>query len=173
VSAVRGVEVLRDALGRIGEGVPDVIAGLGPDELAFRPGPRANSIGWLVWHLCRVQDAHVAELLDEDQLWASGPWAASLGMAPDPADSGYGHSSEQVAAVRPPGPEALDDYHRAVWDRTRRYLGTLSDDDLDRIVDRSWDPPVTLGVRLVSIAEDSFEHLGQAGYVKGLLADRA
>ena len=166
---MRAVAVLQDAYGRLAEAVPAVVDGLDAGALAHRPGPSANPIGWLVWHLTRVQDSHVAELLEEEQLWSSGPWASQLGLPPDPSDSGYGHTAEQVASVRPPGPGPLVDYHRAVWARTEGYLATLSDDDLDRIVDRSWDPPVSLGVRLVSIVEDSSQHLGQAAYVRGLL----
>lgn len=166
---MRALDVLRDAYGRIADAVPDVVDGLDAAQLAHRPGPEANPIGWLVWHLTRVQDAHLAEVLGQDQLWQSGPFAAALGLDPDPANSGYGHDAAAVASVRPPGPGPLVEYHRAVWARTEAYFETLDDDDLDRIVDRSWDPPVTLGVRLVSVAEDSFQHLGQAAYVRGLL----
>jgi len=41
--------------------------------------------------------------------------------------------------------------------------------ELDRIVDRRWDPPVTVGVRLVSVADDCLQHAGQAAYARGLL----
>jgi hypothetical protein len=166
---VRAVEVLRDAHGRMADATPEVVAGLDADALSFRPDGAANSIGWLVWHLVRVQDSHVAELVDDQQLWETGPWAAALGLAADPADTGYGHGADQAAAVRPAGPDPLVDYHRAVWARTERYLATLTDDELDRVVDESWDPPVTLGVRLVSVVSDGLQHLGQAAYLRGLL----
>jgi hypothetical protein len=45
--------------------------------------------------------------------------------------------------------------------------------DLARTVDDRWDPPVTLGVRLVSIADDSLQHVGQAAYLRGLLSARS
>ena len=53
------------------------------------------------------------------------------------------------------------------------YLATLDDDDLDRVVDTRWDPPVTVGVRLVSVIADDLQHVGQAAYVRGLLHRRA
>jgi Protein of unknown function (DUF664) len=43
------------------------------------------------------------------------------------------------------------------------------DADLARIVDRSWDPPVSLGVRLVSVIADDLQHAGQAAFVRGTL----
>jgi hypothetical protein len=122
-----------------------------------------------VWHLARVEDSHVAEFLDEDQVWVGDGWAGRFGLAPDPSNTGYGHSAEEVRSVRPERPEVLLEYLDAVDQRTREILSGLSPEDLDRIVDRRWDPPVTLGVRLVSIADDCLQHAGQAAYVRGLL----
>jgi len=116
-----------------------------------------------------VQDHHVAELLGTDQLWVRDDWPALFGLHADPSNIGYGHSAEDVTTVRPQGPAALLDYLDAVQGRTCIMLATLAPADLDRIVDRRWDPPVTLGVRLVSVADDSLQHAGQAAYLRGLL----
>jgi hypothetical protein len=161
--------LLLEIYGRIPPLAEDAVTGLDADQLATAPGDGANPVGWLVWHLARVQDSHVAELLDEPQLWVDGPWAERCGLAPDADDTGYGHTPDEVAAVRPDGPDVLCDYLRAVDARTRGYLGGLRGADLDRVVDRRWDPPVTLGVRLVSIADDCLQHAGQAAYARGLL----
>jgi hypothetical protein len=147
----------------------EAVVGLGTDDLAFAPGPNANTIAWLIWHAARVQDHHISELLPADQLWATGPWAAGFGLSPDPSETGYGHGPEDILGVRPAGPSALLDYLDAVDARTRPFLAGLGADDLDRIVDRRWDPPVTMGVRLVSVADDCLQHVGQAAYVRGLL----
>jgi hypothetical protein len=53
--------------------------------------------------------------------------------------------------------------------RTAGFLRGLTDNDLDRVVDENWDPPVTLGVRLVSVLDDDLQHVGQAAYVRGFL----
>ncbi len=161
--------LLLDLYGRIPPLAREAVQGLDADGLARRPGPEANTIAWLVWHLTRVQDSHVAELLEAGQLWATGAWAGRFGLEPDPANTGYGHTPEEVAAVRPEGPDALVEYLDATSDRTCGYLEGLGPGDLDRVVDRNWDPPVTLGVRLVSIADDCLQHVGQAAYVRGLL----
>jgi uncharacterized damage-inducible protein DinB len=161
--------VLTELYGRLPDLVASAVDGLDADALTTPPGEGANPVGWLVWHLTRVQDHHVAELLDEDQLWVAGDWAARMGLEPDPSNTGYGHGPPEVAAVRPEGADALTGYHSAVHRRTLTYLEALSADDLDRVVDEAWDPPVTLGVRVVSIADDSLQHAGQAAYARGLL----
>lgn len=155
--------------GRIPPLVRDVVDGLPADKLVERPGPRANTIGWLLWHLARVQDHHVSELMASEQVWLNGEWACRFGLEPDPSNTGYGHSPEEVGRVRPADGAAIVGYLEAVQARTVSFLERLSDEDLDRIVDRRWDPPVTMGVRLVSVADDSLQHVGQAAYVKGLL----
>jgi uncharacterized protein DUF664 len=161
--------LLLDLYGRIPPLVEEAVLGLSADELATRPSGDANSIGWLVWHLTRVQDHHVAELLDAQQRWTTGPWAGALGLAADSHNTGYGHSAADVATIRPDGPDVLLDYFRAVDARTVDLLREVTAADLDRVVDRRWDPPVTLGVRLVSVADDCLQHVGQAAYVRGLL----
>jgi len=148
------------------------VEGLSADELTEEPWPGANPVGWLVWHLARVQDHHVAELLGTEQLWETGEWATGFGLLADPTDTGYGHSSAEVEAVRPHGPDILTEYLEAVQSRTVVMLRQLVPADLDRIVDRRWDPPVTLGVRLVSVADDSLQHAGQAAYARGVLLAR-
>ena len=162
-------DTLAELFGRIPPIVRDSVDGLKPDELVERPGPHANPIGWLVWHLTRVQDHHLAELIGEEQLWVTGDWAARFGLEPDPSNHGYGHSDADVASVRPESAEVLVAYHEAVAGRTTAFIAGLGAADLDRVVDESWDPPVTLGVRLVSVAVDDLQHAGQAAYVRGLL----
>lgn len=159
--------LLIELYGRIPPLVTSAVQGLDAEDLARSPAPGANTIGWLVWHLSRVQDHHVAELLDERQLWVQG-WAERFGLDADPDDIGYGHTREQMEAVRPPNADVLIDYHLAVHERTERMLHGIDPHQLGRIVDRSWDPPVTMGVRLVSVADDSLQHIGQAAYLRGM-----
>ncbi|HEX2383802.1 MAG TPA: DinB family protein [Acidimicrobiales bacterium] len=162
-------DVLTELFDRIPPLVREVAGGLDADQLRWRPTPESNSIGWLLWHLIRVQDHHVSELVDEPQIWTTGDWSSRFGLEPDPRNTGYGHSGADVATVRPDGPDALTSYCDAVCARTRNFLRGLQEADLDRVVDKRWDPPVTMGVRLVSVAEDDLQHAGQAAYAKGLL----
>lgn len=162
-------ETLAELFGRIQPIVRAAVEGLGRDELCTRPAPHTNPIGWLVWHLTRVQDHHVSELIGEAQLWVTGGWAERFGLEPDPDNHGYGHSDADVDAVHPESSGVLVAYHDAVAGRTAAFVADLCPDDLDRVVDTSWDPPVTVGVRLVSVAVDDLQHAGQAAYVRGLL----
>jgi len=161
-------ELLADALGRVREQIPGVVDGLGDDQLAWRPDPQANSIAWLVWHLTRIEDDHVAHVAGQSQVWAEEGWADRFGLPFPVAEHGYGHSSAEVSQVRASA-DLLTGYHDSVAARTLDYVATLTPDDLDRVVDEHWDPPVTLGVRLVSVVNEVNAHLGQAQYVRGLL----
>jgi hypothetical protein len=161
-------QLLTDAFERIADGVPGVVEGLDEDQLTWRPGPDANHIAWLVWHLTRIQDDHVADVAGLEQVWTAQGFYDRFGLPFEPGDTGYGHTSEQVAQVRAPA-ELLTAYLTAVHEQTTAYLAGVTADDLDRVVDTRWDPPVTLGVRLVSVADDDSQHLGQAAYVRGLL----
>ena len=162
-------DLLLDLYGRIAPLAREVLEGLDPQQLTTQPNGDANPIAWLVWHIARVQDAELAGLVGQHQVWQDGDWAARFGLEPDPANHGYGHTAEEVRAVRPESPEALLEYFAAVDGRTQEQLRTLTPSDLDRVVDPNWDPPVTLGVRLISVADDCIQHMGQAAYVRGLL----
>jgi Protein of unknown function (DUF664) len=162
-------DLLVDAFGRIREEVHQIVGGLTAEQLAFRADAAANSIVWLVWHLTRIQDDHVADAFGTDQVWTSDGWVERFGLPLDPLDTGYGHRAREVAAVRVGSGDLLVGYYDAVHQRTIGHVRELTDPDLDRVVDESWDPPVTLGVRLVSVIGDDLQHAGQAAFVRGLV----
>ncbi|GGT96587.1 mycothiol transferase [Actinomadura citrea] len=164
-------ELLTDAFDRIQEVVHGAVGGLSGRQLARRPAEDANSIAWLVWHLTRIQDDHVAGVAGTDQVWTRDGWADRFALPFDASDTGYGHTPDDVAAVRVDSADLLTGYHDAVHDRTVQYVSTLTDADLPQVVDRAWDPPVTLAVRLISVISDDLQHAGQAAYVRGLLTD--
>jgi len=164
-------ELIADSFERIRQAVHGAIDGLGPEELSYRPDAEANSIAWLVWHLTRIQDDHVADVARTDQIWTTEGWAERFALPFDQSETGYGHSADRVGAVESDA-ESLGGYHDAVHRATIAYVKKLSDSDLDRIVDERWNPPVTLGVRLVSVIADDLQHAGQAAYVRGLLERR-
>ena len=165
-------ELLVDMFERIRDDVHGAVRGLTPDQLAVRIDPDANSIAWLVWHLTRIQDDHVAAAARVEQVWTSAGWVERFGLPFEPGATGYAHSSADVAAVTVSSGDLLPDYHDAVHARTIRFVEGIADADLDRIVDDSWDPPVTLGVRLVSVVNDNTEHAGQGAFVRGLVLRR-
>lgn len=161
--------LLADAFGRIREVVHEVVDGLTADQLNHRFNGVANPIGWLVWHLTRVQDNHVAEVAGRDEVWLTGGWEQWFGLDLPATATGYGQTSEEVDKVSVETPDLLTGYHDAVYEQTIRFVSGITDSDLDRIVDESWDPPVTLGVRLISVISDDLQHAGQAAYARGLV----
>jgi len=163
------ISLLNELYGRLAPLVPEVLDGLSPEDLVAPPSDGANTIGWLVWHMGRVQDHHLADVMGVEQIWTTGSHAASVGLDADPENNGYGNTYEQVLAVRPESAAALADYFSAVLRRSIAWIETLDEAALDRVVDTRWYPPVTLGVRLVSVAQDGLEHAGQAAYARGML----
>jgi len=168
---MRSTDVLMDALERVRDAVYPAVSGLSPDELAFRPDAESNSIAWLVWHLTRIQDDHVAGVAGSAQVWVAGGWSERFHLPLDPGDTGYGHDPATVASVTAAAPLLLG-YYEDVHQASVAYIATLAEADLARVVDRNWDPPVTLGVRLVSVIVDDLQHVGQAAYVRGILQRR-
>ena len=164
-----GADVLVDGYDRIKEVVHDATRGLDEEALVLRVDPAANSIAWLVWHLTRVQDDHLAGAAGTEQVWLAEEWRDRFALPFDDLDIGYGHSSEQVAQVRA-GTELLLGYHDAVHERSTAYVSGLSDAELREIIDANWSPPVTRGVRLVSVLADGLQHAGQAALLRGFVA---
>jgi hypothetical protein len=163
--------VLIEAFGRIPDIVHDVIDGLTPEQLTARLDAEANSIAWLVWHLSRIADDHVSEVAGRPQVWTSDGWERRWGLPLEPADTGFGHTGQQVAAVTGKA-DMMRGYFDAVQEMTMGYLRGLTDSELDRVIDKRWDPPVTLGVRLVSVVGHSFEQVAQAAFIRGILERR-
>ncbi len=163
--------VLADAFERIRDAVHPAVNGLSLDELLFRPDSESNSIAWVVWHLTRIQDDHIAGLDGAEQVWTAAGWAKRFALPLDESDTGYGHGPEHVALVAADAEQLLG-YFEDVHEKTQRYVSSLSDDDLDRVIDTSWNPPVTVGIRLVSVVADDLQHVGQAAYIRGVVQRR-
>jgi hypothetical protein len=164
-SAVR--ELLRDAFTRLIEHVDELTDGLTEEQANYRPSPSANSIAWLIWHSARVQDLQLAPIAGVEQVWKAGGWVDRFGLDLPPNDSGYGHGPTEVGKVQAP-PDLLAGYYHAVHELTLGFVADVTAEDLERIVDRNWDPPVTASSRIVSIIDDCAQHLGQAAYLLGI-----
>ena len=164
-------DLLLDGFGRIRENVADVLDGLTPEQATYRVDAAANPVSWLVWHLTRVQDDHVAGAFGVSQVWSAERWAVRFGLPESTMDHGFGHTSSDVAVFAAATSDAglLNRYHEEVYAQTVKLVGEVADPDLDRVVDKRWTPPVTLGVRLVSVLDDGMQHVGQAAYVRGLV----
>ncbi|GJN99738.1 mycothiol transferase [Mycobacterium marinum] len=160
-------ELLRDAFTRVIEHVDELTDGLTEQVANYRPTPAANSIAWLIWHSARVQDVQVADIAGVEQAWTRDGWVDRFGLDLPRGDTGYGHGAQDVAKVRAPA-ELLAGYYHAVHALTLQYVAGVTAEELSRVVDTHWDPPVTASVRLISVVDDCAQHLGQAAYLPGI-----
>jgi hypothetical protein len=160
-------ELLRDAFTRLIEHVDELTEGLTDERANYRPTPNANSIAWLIWHSARVQDIQLAPIAGIEQVWTHDGWVDRFGLDLPRNDTGYGHGPDEVAEVRAPV-DLLAGYYHAVHKVTLEFVARVNAEDLARIVDKNWDPPVTASARLVSIIDDCAQHLGQAAYLLGI-----
>jgi len=165
-------DLVIDGLARVEEDVRQTLQGLSAEQLAFRPAEHANSIAWLAWHLTRVQDDHMSDLAGRRQAWLDEKWHERFNRPADKDDTGFGHTQDEVATIRPDSTQVLLDYYTAVHKRSMEYLQRLSCPDMDRVIDTHWNPPVTVGVRLASVVNDCTQHVGQMAYLRGLVEDR-
>lgn len=172
------VALLRDGFVRVSEGIGTLLDRAEPELLRFRPSKNTNHIGWLIWHLTRVQDDHFVHLANRlwpessaEQRWVADGWRQRFQLPYSDLDTGYGHSSGQVEEFGMYESAYLLGYYRSVHQLSDRILCMLEDGDFDTIIDRRWDPPVTVGVRLASVLNETTKHLGQAEFVQGIFAD--
>jgi len=165
-------DLLTDLFARVDAHVHEAVDGLSREALTTPPEEGTNTIGWLVWHLTRVQDHHIADILDQEQVWVTGDWAGRFGLTAEPDNTGYGHDAAEMLSVRAESSGALIEYYQAVAAVTAGLISTTTPEQLDRVVDERWDPPVTMGVRLISIADDDIQHAAQAVYARGMFERR-
>jgi len=163
-------ELIVDGYDRLPDFMKELLVGVRMADLDWQPHRDCNSLGWTVWHLTRVQDSQIADLMGAEQLWIKDGWSRKFKRLADPDDTGYGHTPEQVRAFKSPSVRIQLDYLRAVVERTKQYLASLTPSDLDRELDEPWQqPPPTMGVRIVSVLADCHQHAGEASYIRGLL----
>lgn len=165
---MQAVDLVRDALGRVHEVIPAVLDGLERGDLLWRPDAEANPIGWLIWHLTRIEDGHMAQLGGLEQVWIAGGWHQAFGLPYLKSVNGFGMTPPEVGLFNVQDATNLNGYAAAVWAQSQQVLADITEDDLHRIIDPRYTPPVTVGVRLVSVVAETAQHVGQAGYLRGM-----
>jgi hypothetical protein len=164
-------QLVIDSFQRQAQELEKVVEGLTEDDLSRQPQPDCNSIGWLVWHVLRSVDRNMSELIGEEQLWIKDKWHAKFGCAADPSETGYGHTAEQARTFKSPPVDVIKDYQKALMIRVENYINNrLTESDLDR----EYHSPTFKDKRVVESAIvgqffHGMHHVGQAGYVRGLL----
>ena len=164
-------DFITDLLGGLPRTLDVALDGITAEQLAYRPGEQSNTIAWLVWHLTRIQDRIVSDLAGREQAWVADGWHAKFGRPPDAGDTGIGCTSEQVLSIRPETSQLLLDYYDAVFKRSADFLRTVTQADLDGVLDPN-SPEMTVGNRLRTCILDNAQHAGQAAYLRGLIESR-
>lgn len=164
-------DLLIDLFGRVSDTARQVLRDTPQDALGTPPAAGTNTVAWLVWHLTRALDEQAAHALGYDAVWEAGGWRERFALPLPPDAHGYSMTFDEVLLVQA-STAHLRGYLDAACDAAEEAVAHLTDDDLDRVVDHQWNPPVTLGVRLVSIVNDCLQHAGQAAYASGILSRR-
>lgn len=164
---MNALEILDDAASRPAQAALQLRDRLTAESLNARLGEQDNSVAWLLWHTGREIDVQLAALSGIEEVWAAGGFAERTGIGAAGEGIGYGHTPEQARAIRTEDAGPLLAYLVAATDALRAYIRALDVDALDEVIDSAGDPPVTRGVRLVSIIDDAAQHVGQAAFALG------
>ena len=109
--------------------------GLTQEQVLWRPGPQANNIGFILWHVARVEDTLASRAGgNQPTLWESEGFHERFGQpvdAPDPGDR------PGLRALQVPALEVLTDYLDAAYRRTQELLSTLKPEGLGIVPDPS------------------------------------
>jgi hypothetical protein len=142
------------------------IDGMTYDEMKWRPGPGANSIGIIFFHQARFEDICVqSRIQGKPQVWEMERWYKRLNMSAD--NEGAHYTVEQVNAFRVPEPKELSAYSSAVRDRTVEYLHTMTADQFDRLI-KLQRGEVSISSAFAFIVVHTSEHAGDISYLRGL-----
>ena len=159
-------EFIVDALDKENGFLLDALEGLGPDELAWQPAANANSIGWILWHMVRVEDMWIQFFAQfQTELWETEGWHEKFGLPT--RDNGFGHTAEQVNNF--PGVDLAEflRYRASVRQATLDYLDTLTPKDMEH-VPRERRPEMSLGAMFRQIIGEMYQHVGHIAYLRGL-----
>lgn len=159
-------EFIVDALEKENGFLLEALDGLGPEELAWQPAADANSIGWILWHMVRVEDMWIQFFAQfQTELWETEGWHEKFGLPT--RDNGFGHTAEQVNNFPALDLSEFLRYRAAVRQATLAYLDTLTPEEMER-VPRERRPEMSLGAMFRQIIGEMYQHVGHIAYLRGL-----
>lgn len=133
-----------------------------PHELMRqRPHPRVNSIAWNLWHISRCEDAGLNRfVVDGSQVLDDGNWMERMNLP------WRHHGSEMSLAEvdelnRRVDLSALQEYSKAVQERTRVLIQTLEMDDLDAAMEEAQ-------LRRIMV-DEGLAHSNAEGFIRNYL----
>ena len=163
-------QVIIDAFKRSTDTLDKAMANLSLADLNKQPGPDSNSIGWVGWHMTRIEDRAISRMSGREQLWIKDNWYTKFNRSANPEDTGFKHTPQDIAAFKCPDAATLLAYNNAVLENTEKFLKGLSMQDLDKKTDH----PLftTIGSWLAVTLTDILQHSGQVAYLRGLLTGK-
>ena len=162
-------EFIEDAFNVEHEFLMEALQDLTPEELRWRPGPEANPIGWMLWHMIRVEDMWFQFFIQRKlEIWERDGWHEKFGLPT--RDNGFGHTPEQVGQFPDLDLAELLRYGEAVRAGTFEYLRGLTPEDFE-VVPREQRPEMSVGAIFRQVVGEVYQHQGHISYLKGLLRD--
>ncbi|MBI3744252.1 MAG: DinB family protein [Chloroflexi bacterium] len=144
------------------------LEGLTHEEFARRPNGHSNSIGWIAWHMARVEDRWTNMVLNKGkQLWETHGWAEKIGMPNDPNYSGGGMTPDQVQLFKTPAVQQVKDYWSAVRATTKECYAKLTPSMLDQMVQTPFRRELKVGDVISHVLCELNQHAGQVAYLRG------
>lgn len=166
------MQLLCDLLDRAQERFLETINQMTVEELNQMPDPLIKSVSWLTWHTAKMLDQQVSQLNEEEALYFTQAWVDRFAFDLPKNTEDWKHSPEEAKKVIITDKELLIDYLKLTIKVSKNYLSQLDADTLEDIIDQSWNPAVTRGVRLVSTVDDALMHSGQAVYTRRLVVGK-
>ena len=161
-------DAIKSGLEEYLEGLKKAVDGLTPTELRWQPTLTSNNISWIVWHMARVEDRWVNQVLRKDvEVWIRDGWYEKFGMAEEV--HGYGETENQVRAMPDVAMSDILAYFNSVRQSTLTHLAQMTPADLEA----RYSHPRRSGIRgdwiLGHILVEEGQHLGQVGYIRGMI----
>jgi hypothetical protein len=161
-------DLVLDGIERVKKAISRPLDGLSQSEIAWKPGPEANCIGFILLHTARTEDSFVNKrLLDKPQVWESGRWFEKLNLPV--TETGSGYTREQLVTFNCPDIGNLMAYMDAVQAQTVEYVKQASCQELERKVTLvpSWgEIPVASAILFITM--HAAQHAGEISYIRGL-----
>ncbi len=162
-------DFILNMLDRIQNAQMTAVDGLSHEELTWRPGADANSIGFILWHQTRVEDILVQGMIQrKPQVWTSDKWAEKLNLSEKLQDTGYGYTAEQITAFPVPKLDDLLDYSKATRAKTVEYLKAVAAEELDKVIKTPVFGDIPIAQIFIILLGDTIQHTGQIAYLRGL-----
>ena len=159
-------EFIEDAFEKEMGFLTEAVNDLTPKELSWRIGPNANPVGWILWHMLRVEDMWFQFFIQrKPEIWERDGWNDKFSLPT--RDNGFGHTQEQVAMFPSLDRDELMRYGVAVRAETLEYLRGLGPEDFNA-VPREQRPEMSIGAIFRQVVGELYQHQGHISYLKGL-----